>query len=147
MTSLINKSADLSPPNYLKLQEHILKSMNKLTLNEPVTTTLLFNGLFTPSISINAAATFGMMLVILFSLTSMETLKNLLQTNSGASSQICCSVDADTWCKQAPNAIEMNLKNLFLLYPICSKILTQPRELMPFFLFITNIISLRVKTY
>ena len=42
-----------------------------------------------------------MMLAILFSLTSMETLENWLQTNSGGSSQSCHSVDTDTWCKLA----------------------------------------------
>ena len=42
-----------------------------------------------------------MMLAILFSLKSMETLENGLQTHSGASLQSCCSVDADAWCKRA----------------------------------------------
>ena len=31
----------------------------------------------------------------------MKTLKNGLQTHSGASLRSCCSVDTDTWCKQA----------------------------------------------
>ena len=43
----------------------------------------------------------AIMLAILFSLKSMETLENGLQTHSGASSQSCRSVDADAWCKQA----------------------------------------------
>ena len=57
MTSLINKSADWSLPNCLKQQEHFPKSMNKLTLNEPATRTMIFNGLFTQSVSINTATT------------------------------------------------------------------------------------------
>ena len=40
-------------------------------------------------------------LAILFSLKSMETLENLLQPHSGASSQSCCSVDADARYKRA----------------------------------------------
>ena len=54
-----------------------------------------------------------MMLVILFSLKSVESLENRLQPRSGAtslfsmrteslaSSLSCCSVDADAWCKRA----------------------------------------------
>ena len=41
-----------------------------------------------------------MTLVILFSLKSMETLENGLQTHYGALSQSCCSVNADAWCKR-----------------------------------------------
>ena len=43
----------------------------------------------------------AMTLVILFSLKSMETFENGLQTHSGASSQSCRSVDTDIWCKRA----------------------------------------------
>ena len=45
----------------------------------------------------------AMTLVILFSLKSMETLENGLQTHYGALSQSCCSADADAWCKRARN--------------------------------------------
>ena len=40
-----------------------------------------------------------MMLAILSSLKSMETLENGLQTHFGASLQSCCNADA--WCKRA----------------------------------------------
>ena len=55
----------------------------------------------------------AMTLAILFSLKSMESLENRLQPHSGVtplfsmrtesqeSSQSCCSVDADAWCKRA----------------------------------------------
>ena len=54
-----------------------------------------------------------MMLVILFSLKTMGSLENELQLHSGvtplismrteslASSQSCCSIDTDAWCKRA----------------------------------------------
>ena len=57
----------------------------------------------------------AMMLAILFSLKSVQLLENRLQPHSGAtalfsmrtesqaSSQSFCSVDADTWCKWAPS--------------------------------------------
>ena len=57
----------------------------------------------------------AMTLVILFSLQTMESLERGLQPQSGAtqlfsmktillaSSQSCCSVDADAWCKRALN--------------------------------------------
>ena len=66
-------------------------------------------GPFIPSVSVNAA----MMLAILSSLKTVESLENGLQTHSGAiplisrrresqaSSQSCRSVDADAWCKRA----------------------------------------------
>ena len=44
-----------------------------------------------------------MMLALLFSLKSMETLDNGVQPDSGASLQSCRSIDADTWCKRAFN--------------------------------------------
>ena len=44
----------------------------------------------------------AMTLVILFSLKSMETLENGLQTHSGASSQSGRSIDVDAWCKTGP---------------------------------------------
>ena len=56
LMSLINKPADWSPSNYLEQQECFPKPMNKLTLNEPTTRTMLFNSSFTQSISINAVA-------------------------------------------------------------------------------------------
>ena len=58
-----------------------------------------------------------MMLAILFSLKTMESLANILQPHSGAtplfsmrtelqaSSQSCRSVDADAWCKRALNDV------------------------------------------
>ena len=71
---------------------------------------LLWKGPYTPSASINTTATPA----IQFSLKTMELLKNGLQPHSGAtplfsiravsqaSSQSCCSVDADSWCRHAP---------------------------------------------
>ena len=40
-------------------------------------------------------------LAIMFSLKSMETFENGLQTHSGASLQSCRSIDPDVWCKRA----------------------------------------------
>ena len=51
------------------------------------------------------------MLAILFSLKSMETLENGLQTHSGASLASCHSVDADAWCKWA-------LRSFFVFVPV-----------------------------
>ena len=42
----------------------------------------------------------AMTLVILFSLKSIEMLKSGLQTKSGASSQSCCSIEANAWWKR-----------------------------------------------
>ena len=42
----------------------------------------------------------AMMLAILFSLQTMETLENGFQILSEASSQSCRSVEADVWCKR-----------------------------------------------
>ena len=42
-----------------------------------------------------------MTLAILFSLKTMETLENGLQTHSEVSSQSCYSIDAEAWCKRA----------------------------------------------
>ena len=51
------------------------------------------------------------MLAILFSLKSVETLENGLQTHSGASSESCSSVNTDAWCKRA-------LKETFLYFGV-----------------------------
>ena len=69
----------------------------------------------------------AMKLAILFSLKTMESLKNGLQPNSGvtplfsmrtvslASSQSCCCIDADAGCKQALNFCDKYYYMLFLL--------------------------------
>ena len=68
----------------------------------------LSQGLFMPSVTINAAMT----LAILFSLNTMKSLQNevathfqatplfSMKTESHASSQSCRNIDADAWCKQ-----------------------------------------------
>ena len=50
----------------------------------------------------------AMKLAVLFSLKSMETLENGLQTHSGASLQSCRSIDTDAWYKWALTKREKN---------------------------------------
>ena len=84
----------------------------------------------------------AMTLVTLFSFKSVESLENALQTHSGvtplismrmeslASSQSCCSLDADAWCKRTLNILtctifyhptRANFKHLPLGYAVHTK--------------------------
>ena len=80
------------------------------------------NGPFTPNVCVNAGDNSVMMLIILFSLKTMESLQNVFASYSGAtpffsmraeslaSWRSCRSIDADTRCKQAPKLLQNPLQ-------------------------------------
>ena len=85
----------------------------------------------------------AMMLVILFSLKTMESLQNRvatyfqviplisMRTKSLASSQSGCRVDVDAWCKQALT-LKNNIKHKYNIWPndvknICDRIMIKER--------------------
>ena len=91
-------------------------------------------GPFTPSVSVNAAV----MLAILFSLKTMESLQNgfaahfqatplfSMRTKLQASLQSSRSVDADTWCKRTLKGMKMYFpkKNIKCISFMCNSCLS-----------------------
>ena len=98
-------SCKLDPSSHLRLEQNV--KLNNYSFSS-------FQ-MFRISPSLRARLHQVMTLAILFSLETMESLENRLKPHSGvtplfsmttelqASSQSCCSVDADACCKQALN--------------------------------------------